>query len=164
MVFSLATPYPLLAQEGQAHYHHYAIVELGTFGGPNSYVYGPGESSGTLEALMLNQRGTATGAADTNAHEIFCQTSECLVIHAFSWKDGILTDLESLPGINDNDSFPESINAKGDIARAGLSTGPTPVLDCPYSRLCSGKMGRSVTWELSEEIRVGPMESITVLT
>jgi probable HAF family extracellular repeat protein len=115
LFFGLPTPYPLLAQEGEAKHHHYVVVDMGTFGGPNSFVYGPGESSGTLDALLLNQRGTATGAADTNVPELFCQTSECLAIHAFSWKNGVLTDLGSLPG-NNNDSFPESINAKGDIA------------------------------------------------
>src|SRR5215469_5258260 len=116
LFFGLVNPSPLLAQEDHAKHHHYVIVDMGTFGGPNSFLYGPGESSGTLDALMLNQRGTATGEADTNVPDVFCQTSECLVIHTFSWKDGVLTDLGSLPGVNDNDSFAESINAKGDIA------------------------------------------------
>ena len=126
LLVTLATSGSLAAQEEHAKHHHYVIVDLGTFVGPNSYVFGLDESSGVPEDQMLSVRGTATGVADTTVPDVFCLTPECLVFHTFLWRDGVLTDLGSLPGVNDNDSFAESVNAKGEVAGGsynGLDSG-----------------------------------------
>ena len=133
LLVTLATYGSLAAQGEHAKHHHYLIVDLGTFGGPNSYVFGLDESSGVAEDQMLSVRGTVTGVADTTVPDVFCLTPECLVFHTFLWRDGVLTDLGSLPGVNDNDSFAESINAKGEVAGGsynGLDSGTgLPLID-----------------------------------
>lgn len=128
------------AEERHALHHHYVIVDLGTFGGPNSYVFALEESSGIKEDEMLSSRGAVTGTADTTVPDVFCLTPECLVFHTFLWKDGLLTDLGSLPGIHDNDSFAESINANGEVT-GGSYNGLDPVTGLPLIEAVLWKNG-----------------------
>jgi hypothetical protein len=65
---ALALPVPLAAQEQKEakKHHRYRFVDVGTFGGPASYLEndftgGAGRISG-----ILNNRGTVAGAADTS--------------------------------------------------------------------------------------------------
>ena len=82
----------LEAQGKQCKFHHYKLIDLGTFGGPASYF--------NLGAGILNQPGTAVGWADTSAPDpfpSFCFNSDCQVSHAFQWRNGApLTDLGAL--------------------------------------------------------------------
>src|SRR5262245_9497261 len=80
---------PFFAQAGQ--HHRYKLIDLGTFGGPLSTF----EST----ARILNNQGSAVGAADTDSPDPFapnCFTPNCLIQHAFQWSDGVLTDLGAL--------------------------------------------------------------------
>src|SRR4029453_4593268 len=87
-------------------------IDLGPFGGPSS----------TLEswARVLNNQGTAVGAADTAVPDPFapkCFAPSCFVQHAFQWGDGVLTDPGALAeGVS---SYPVTVNGIGDVA--GLS-------------------------------------------
>jgi hypothetical protein len=59
---ALATPTRMAAQDStsQNHkHHHYKLIDLGTFGGPTSWVSNP-------DAKDLNNRGTVQGWADTS--------------------------------------------------------------------------------------------------
>lgn len=110
LVVLAISPAGLAAQEKQNHKHHeYQFVDLGTFGGPGSYFI--------FTSSTINNNGVVTGTADTTTpdpYAPFCFSPECLVTHTFQWKDGTLTDLGALPGINS--SIPSAINARGVIA------------------------------------------------
>ena len=118
----------LVAQNNQVHndgqkHHHYKLIDIGTFGGPNSYF--------TFVSQTLNRHGAATGSADTSEvlNPPFCLI-DCFVTHAFEWKDGIMTDLGALPGIGA--SFPNDINDRGVVAGISLNGGFDPALGLPY--------------------------------
>jgi probable HAF family extracellular repeat protein len=83
------------AKQNHPHqYHHYQLIDLGTFGGPQSYVYDDGY------AALLNNHGELAGWADTSTPDPFpnfCFNSGCFVSHAFQWRNGVRADLGVLP-------------------------------------------------------------------
>jgi hypothetical protein len=93
---------------GQEHakHHHYKLIDLGTFGGSQSYINGF-EYGGPLH--NLNNAGMLAGWADTsaldpygnssNAYGNFCfnyDGTPCYASRAFVWKDGSISDLGTL--------------------------------------------------------------------
>jgi probable HAF family extracellular repeat protein len=101
---ALAIPAQLAAQHTR-----YKFIDLGTFGGSGSYFI--------FTSSTLSKEGVATGTADTSTldpYAPFCFSPECLVTHTFQWRDGTLSDLGALPGVNG--SIPNGINASGAIA------------------------------------------------
>ena len=116
----LAIPVRMAAQE-QAKQRHYKLVDMGTFGGPQSYfnslnltdTFGFGTVFYNL-AQVRNSQGVFVGFADTNApdpYPAFCYVPDCFVTHAFQFRNGIKTDLGMLPGGASSAAF--WINAKG---------------------------------------------------
>lgn len=96
---ALAMPVSLAAQDRtqpQHQYHHYQIVDPGTFGGPQSWQFYPGVGRPGL----LNNQGTLVGSADTLAVDSYCWWSpaDCYATDAFQWRNGETTDLGVLPG------------------------------------------------------------------
>jgi probable HAF family extracellular repeat protein len=97
---ALTSPTLLLAQDHSnapeeiKHHVRYKVVDTGTFGGPNSHM-----SNG---AHILTNDGTFTGYADTTGPDPYapdgCWDGDCIVAHAFRWKDGKLTDLGVVDG------------------------------------------------------------------
>ena len=100
---TLAMSVGAAAQEGKKEHHHYKLFDVGTFGGPASQ-YSVPSSAG------LSSRGAATGVADTSAHDP-TGFFDGFVDHAFVWKDGVTTDLGTLPG--GASSFAYTINESG---------------------------------------------------
>jgi probable HAF family extracellular repeat protein len=99
-------------QEGKKEQHRYKLIDVGTFGGPNSYFVNL--------FFPLTNNGLATGTADTAvAVSPSSCFFDCFVGHAFRWQDGVLTDLGSLPG--DIGSFPSEINSNGVVAGVSLN-------------------------------------------
>jgi probable HAF family extracellular repeat protein len=101
---ALAIPIHLAAQnnqESKPKHHHYKLIDMGTLGGPQSYVNaGSGNEFGNF-ASIVNNRGTMTGSADTSTQDPFpgfCFNDDCFVSHTFEWKIGVKTDLGALPG------------------------------------------------------------------
>ena len=96
---ALAMPLGMAAQDNSSqdhrHKHHqYKLIDLGTFGGPNSFFFSSPVGDN------INNRGTVVGAADTSLQDPYypnCDTPDCLILRAFQWKNGILTDLGTLP-------------------------------------------------------------------
>ena len=93
-IVSTLTITPILgAQNSQAalgserHVLRYRLIDLGTFGGPNS--------AETVEFPYINNAGMVVGFADSSIPD---PNPEGFVVHAFRWKDGPLVDLGSLPG------------------------------------------------------------------
>jgi probable HAF family extracellular repeat protein len=112
VVLSALTPLPLpmVAQvvQQQPMHHHYRLIDLGTFGGPQSFLNGF-EYSGPLR--NLNNMGLLAGWSDTstldpyqyssNEFGNFCfnvDEAPCYAAHAFVSLDGFTLDLGTLPG------------------------------------------------------------------
>jgi probable HAF family extracellular repeat protein len=86
-------------------HHHYELIDLGTFGGPSSFINSP---ENFIPAL--NRRGTTVGGSGTTVlttstsnPTAFCGGAQGLnpeVYHAFEWQDGVVSDLGSLAGAN----------------------------------------------------------------
>ena len=85
----------------EAQNTRYKFIDLGTFGGPNSFTPegSPFLNQGTVGARIISDRGTITGLADTPAQDPFCYFSnDCYFEETFHWRDGRLTNLGALPG------------------------------------------------------------------
>jgi probable HAF family extracellular repeat protein len=99
----------------------YALVDLGTFGGPKAFINLPG--------VPITSRGAVLGTADTtvadedfpNFNPFIVSVADPVLAHAFAWQDGKLTDLGALPGNNSSGVF--QINRRG--VGAGLSENGT---------------------------------------
>jgi probable HAF family extracellular repeat protein len=94
----------------------YKLVDLGTLGGPSSYVNPPGSLGAPHQ---MNGRGVTVGSAATSVLSSFgCPFCNGLdghvpnVFHAFKWSHGALRDLGALPGELTN-SVATSMNAEG---------------------------------------------------
>jgi len=79
---------------------YYAVTNLGTLGGSNSYAFG------------INDTGQVVGEAETSSGNS----------HAFLWKDGAMTDLDPL---NSGNSFAIDINNRGQVLSNFGSHGST---------------------------------------
>jgi probable HAF family extracellular repeat protein len=123
---ALALPVGIAAQDNPSpdnhHRHHqYTLIDVGTFGGPASYINNPFALGAPNQ---INSRGTTVGAAATpipspgNSNTSICEGIDGntpFVFHAFKWEDGVVTDLGALPG-PDNCSVATSVNDDGEIA------------------------------------------------
>jgi probable HAF family extracellular repeat protein len=120
---SLAIPVQLFGQDHERNHHRYRLVDVGAFGGPDSYfTFGVG----------LNNRGEAAGAAATPTPDPFnpiCIFPDCFVGHAFRWQDDVLTDLGALPGTNN--SGVGGMNAHGTVAGVSENGLVDPVINFP---------------------------------
>lgn len=88
----------------------YRLVDLGTLGGPISYGSANGDGG-----RLLNNAGVVSSYADTSLPDPFapdfCFDADCLLAHAYRWRNGVMTDLGSLAdGFN---SLAASINDRG---------------------------------------------------
>jgi probable HAF family extracellular repeat protein len=119
----------------------YKTVDLGTFGGPNSYLPEPNQA-----IRALNNRGVVAGGADTSTADRFCLNADCLVSHTFRWQNGVLTDLGALPGATPglNLSEPQWINDRGDIVGASENGKIDPALAFPEFRAVLWKDGQII--------------------
>jgi probable HAF family extracellular repeat protein len=140
---ALAIPTRLAAQEHPQNKQQtrYKLVDLGTFGGPNSYT---SVNGGGLP--MLNDAGIISSAADTsfpdpNAPNL-CFNPDCFLTHAFRWQDGVLTDLGALPGVNS--SAAGAINARGWSVGQSENGAIDPVTNFPEIRAVLWKNGQII--------------------
>jgi hypothetical protein len=92
-LLAVAIPVQLAAQDRtqpQHQYHHYQLIDVGTFGGPQSlqYIYAPARG-------VLNNSGALGGWADTSTIDPLCffDYPDCYAAHAFVWQNGAKTDL-----------------------------------------------------------------------
>jgi probable HAF family extracellular repeat protein len=103
LVATLALPVQLAAQQTR-----YKLIDLGTFGGPASYLTDPGNGPGFL---VLNDAGALVGRSDTG---IFDPILGDYRAHAFRWEKNALTDLGTPAGAVF--SAANGVNAVGLIA------------------------------------------------
>jgi probable HAF family extracellular repeat protein len=113
LVAALAITIPLSAQEKPDHHRHhqYKLIDMGTFGGPASFVPG-------LE-VSINSGGTAIMQGDTAASDPFYPNcfNDCFVNHPGIWRDGVLTDLGVLHDVT-NSCQPTWINDRDVVVGA----------------------------------------------
>ena len=104
-----------IVSEALAQQPHYKLIDVGTFGGPQSYLNNGND--GNNSATVLNNRGTLAGWADTPTPDpfpSFCFDDDCFVSHAFQWHAGVRTDLGALTdGVSSQANW---ISASGLIA------------------------------------------------
>jgi probable HAF family extracellular repeat protein len=106
-------PHVTLAADAPVQQPRYKLIDLGTFGGPASYM--PNGFDG-----ILNNRGTAVGWADTATRDPLdpiCFALDCFVDHAFQVHNGRVTDLGTLPG----GSSSQAVWISGNGLIAGIS-------------------------------------------
>ena len=142
---AVALPVPLAAQHTR-----YKLIDLGTLGGPNSYV----EVSGDLP-IVLNNRGTVVGCADTPAQDPngpnsipllnLPDPSDPFIFHSFEWSKGALTDLGVLPG--------GYSSCATWISGNGLITGMSTTGD--FDPFMGGPASHAVLWKDGEIVDVG---------
>jgi len=101
---TLALPIVSSAQEQKEQkkaHHHYKLVDVGTFGGPNSSFVGPPPSN-----RLLNKSGAAVGGADTPTPDPpSCFNFDCYLSYGFKWQNGVAHKLGALPGFNSSFTF-----------------------------------------------------------
>jgi probable HAF family extracellular repeat protein len=123
----------------------YVLRDLGTFGGPASYL------SNGYDGIV-NNRGTAVGSADTanpDPFPGFCFNPDCYVSHAFRWDKGVIRDLGALPGGGSSTAL--SVSSNGFVA--GISqNGNTDPLN-PNS-----PENRAVLWQNGVITDLGTLE------
>jgi probable HAF family extracellular repeat protein len=113
LLAALLMPLQLFARPPAMH-HHYKLVDMGTFGGPQSYTPVTALLSTGLE---LNDSGVLVGFADTLTPDPtppLCFNLDCDVAYAFKWQNGVMSDLGSLR--RGWSSAPMAISATGLIA------------------------------------------------
>ena len=89
----------------------YTLTDVGTLGGPQSFLNLPG--------YPITRQGAVLGTADTtvadsdypNFNPFIVSFADPYTLHAFTWQDGKLTDLGALPGNNSSAVF--QINGSG---------------------------------------------------
>ena len=116
---------------------HYAVINLGTLGGTMSNGFGG-----------VNNRGWVTGDANLAGDQ-----NE----HAFLWRDGVMTDLGTLGGLNssvpypvkDDTGFVVGVAQTATVDPLGESWGATFV--CTSSAICQGSQNlmRGFLWQNS---------------
>jgi probable HAF family extracellular repeat protein len=126
LLAALCMPLQLFAQPPAMH-HHYKLIDMGTFGGPQSYT----PTTGILATgLDLNNSGVLVGFADTAAPDPtppLCFNADCDVAYAFQWQNGVMSDLGSLR--RGWSSAPTAISANGLIAGYSENGKIDPLLD-----------------------------------
>jgi probable HAF family extracellular repeat protein len=125
---ALAIPVGLAAQDYQKRnneqHHHYQLIDVGTFGGPASFVAETIEfvsATGELSKAGVVVGGSATSIPTTaTSNPLLCggiAGGIPDVFHVFEWQSGVVSDLGALAGAN-NCSAAGGINSKGVLVGA----------------------------------------------
>jgi probable HAF family extracellular repeat protein len=120
----------------------YTLVDPGSLGGPQSFMNLPGSPTTASGALI----GTAdTGVADSdypNFNPFIVGFPDPFTAHAFSYRNGRMTDLGALPGNNSSAVF----QMNGDGVGAGMSENGTidPITGWPSEHATLFKNGRVI--------------------
>jgi probable HAF family extracellular repeat protein len=116
LVTTLPSAAQQLPQQNKKNHHQYQLVDIGTLGGPNSYL--PGGFFEGNATQSLSAAGTFVGEADTAIPDPYdvCFNFDCMVGHAVQWRGGSLIDLGTLPGTGDLSSTPTWVSSNGLIA------------------------------------------------
>jgi len=115
-----------LAAQKTVHRPHYHLVDVGTFGGPNS-VYNVTTRIATNDGKIVGAANTAD--VDLNSPPYCFDQETCFVQHAWEWRDGVVTDLGVLQ--DGYSSYTNAINVHGLIVGQSQEDGVDPVTRGP---------------------------------
>jgi probable HAF family extracellular repeat protein len=135
----LTIPTQSSAQEHKAKRPHYIVRDLGTFGGPNSFFF----SAPVVQSV--SNRGAVAGGADTGLPDPYPPSffsPDGHILHAFKWKNGVLTDLGTLPGGYSSTAY--WVNERGLIMGGSQNGLIDPITGVPDAM--------AVLWEQDGEI------------
>ena len=125
-------------QNHNTKHHHYKLINIGTLGGPNSFFGVGGDVTKTI-----NSRGTAIAQADTSIPDPFSMVGfDFLVNHPVELRNGVVTDLGALPGVNS--SLVSWINSQGWAAGFSENGITDPVTGFPETTAVLWKDGRII--------------------
>jgi probable HAF family extracellular repeat protein len=151
-----AIPLRLAAQDGQNQqpkHHHYKLIDVGTLGGPNSYLPLLPPYHSFVPSESLSRGGIFAGFAETatpDPYAPFCFNADCFASHAVAWRDGTLTDLGALPGPAGSSSAATWISKNGLIAGVSENGEVDPLVGIPVSE--------GVLWKNGNIINLGTLE------
>ena len=149
----LAIPARAAAQDNQDRnngykHHHYQLIDMGTFGGPESSV---NETTAGITAgndinhrrMIVGGSATPTPTTGTSNFLVCGGLSGALpfVSHAFKGQNGAVTDLGTLPG-SGNCSVATGINGIGEIVGSSENGGIDPFTGINQSRPVHWKDGQ----------------------
>src|SRR5215471_13446227 len=127
-----------------AQHTGYKLIDIGTLGGPASYLTDPGVGPQTD---VLNNRGMLAGKAELatpDPNNGNCPPA-CFVTHVFRWDKGVVSDLGTLPGGTNSDIG--GINARG-----WITGGSETITD-------SGVQFHAVLWEDTRTMDLGTLRT-----
>jgi probable HAF family extracellular repeat protein len=141
-VAGLSISLQLAAQQHPlAQHHQYKLIDIGTFGGPNSRV--PLGEFVLVFPAVINNHGAVVGGADTSSPDPYClDGAECYVAHAFQWDAGIRADLGAL--VQSRNSSAEWISPNGLIAGFSENGEFDPLLGFTELRAVLWRNGRII--------------------
>lgn len=136
------------SQDQKPKHKQYKLIDLGTFGGPQSIIFG---STGPL-----NAGGSVTTCADTSMPDPYYPNNnpyfdlagpDPYIEHAFLWKNGVLGDLGVLPG--GTSSCGQWINDSGVVVGASANGAIDPLVGYPEVN--------AVRWEKGNILNLGTL-------
>ena len=138
----LAIPAQLAAQHTT-----YKLIDMGTLGGPASYLTEPGAGRGEL---VLNSRGELAGKSDTSTPNNGSGNCPpiCFDTKVFRWEKSVLTPLDGLSTVIDNSDI-ASINSRGWIAGNSATGDIDPIT--------GGQIVHTVLWKKNKPIDLGTL-------
>ena len=117
---------PSLNAQQAIHHPQYRLIDVGTFGGPNS-VYNVTTRIATNDGRIVGAANTASN--DLNAPPYCFDQETCFVQHAWEWRKGVITDLGVLQ--DGYSSYTNAINVQGLIVGQSQKDGVDPVTRGP---------------------------------
>lgn len=141
----LFNPSRLGAQGAKKDHPQYRLIDIGTFGGPASFI-NPSGNGGPYISQDDTTVGTAATPISSNPanHGFFCSGldgSLSFVFHAFELRNGNVTDLGALPPSIDNCSDALAVNALGEIVGGSENGLIEPVMGFTQVRAVRWKDG-----------------------
>jgi probable HAF family extracellular repeat protein len=135
---------------GTAREHtRYRLIVIGTFGGPNSAIPEAFLAlNGGTAVRVISDDGTVAGIGDTATADPSCYIDDCFFPNAFRWREGVLTDLGTLPG--DKYSGSTWISRNGLIVGLAENGQSDPLVGVPEMR--------GVLWSRDRMLDLGTLQ------
>jgi len=118
--------------------HHYKLVDLGTFGGPDSSI--------PFVQRVLTNNGILIGEAETSHADPYdpnCPSPNCRIQYGFEWQHGLRIRLSGLASGVSTDA--QAVNPRGTVAGGSRDGTADPVSGDPVTKAAIWQDGRIVS-------------------